>query len=258
MTEMPAEEGPGASTDLAPPILLPLTAFVWPLRHAIALVLAVAGFTLVASRVVRSLPTSGLGPTSVSLVILVTFASLYAFELGIVWFVAHRARVGFGESVGMRIVAQMGTWFAVAAAAGFGLRIIAMGYAGFMFSLGWRLPGWDSTPAKYFPHDTLGSAVMVLVIVIAAPIVEETIFRGVLLPSLCRRLGEPWGIGITTVVFAAMHVNAFSLFPILLVGWTLAGLFLRSRSLWVSIACHSVFNGIGVLMLLLLRGNGFV
>ena len=258
MTELPAEGRPAVSAELAPPVPGPLTAFVWPLRHAVALVLAVAGFTLVASRVVRLLPASGLGPTSLSLVILLTFASLYALELGIVWFVSHRARVGFAESVGMRVVPRMGTWLTVAAATGLGLRLIAMGYAGFMFSLGWRLPGWDSTPAKYFPRGTLGSVAMVLVIVVAAPIVEETIFRGVLLPSLSRRFGEAWGVGITTVVFAAMHVNAFSFLPILLVGWALAGLFTRSRSLWVSIAGHSVFNGIGVLMLLLLRGNGLV
>ena len=99
---------------------------------------------------------------------------------------------------------------------------------------------------------------MVFIIVIAAPLVEETVFRGVLLPSLAGGFGERWGVGITVVVFAAMHLNPFSFAPVLLVGWALAVLFLRTRSLWVSIACHSVFNGVGILVLLLLRGNGVV
>jgi membrane protease YdiL (CAAX protease family) len=236
---------------------LPITR-VWPVRQAVALVLAVAALTIVASRVLRAMPGSGLGAAGASLAILGTFVVLYGFELGIVWLVAKRSGMAFGESVGMRVVPQMGRWLGVAAASGFGLRLVATAYAGFLLSMGWRIPGWDSNPAKYFPRGAVGSAVLVFIIVIAAPIVEETIFRGVLLPSLASRLGQPWGVGITVVVFAALHLNPFSFAPILLVGWALAALFLRSRSLWVSIACHSVFNGIGVLVLLALRGNGVV
>lgn len=231
---------------------------VWPLRHAIALVVAVAGFTLVASRVLRAMPKSGFDATSTSLVILGTFVLQYATELAIVALVANRAGASFAESVGMRRVPRMGGWIAAALAIALGLRIAAMAYAGVMLSQGWRLPGWDSNPAKYFPRDTLGSAVMVFIIVIAAPFIEEVVFRGVLLPSLVGRFGTVSGVALTVVVFAAMHLNAFSFAPILLVGWTLAALFLRTRSLWVSIACHSAFNGIGILALLLLRGNGVV
>lgn len=249
---------PPASAPPAPMAPELPTAFVWPLRHAVALVLAVAGFTLLASRVLRAMPSSGLDATSASTVILGTFVAVYAIELGIVWLVAKRAGIPFGESVGMRRVPRMGMWLAVAAATGFGLRLIATGYAAFMMSIGWRLPGWDSNPVKYIPRDALGSAVMVFIIVFAAPLVEETVFRGVLLPSLSSRFGLRWGVGITVVVFAAMHLNAFSFAPILLVGWALAALFLRTRSLWVSVACHSVFNGIGILVLLVLRGNGIV
>ncbi len=35
-------------------------------------------------------------------------------------------------------------------------------------------------------------------------------------------------------------------------------LFVRSRSLWVAIACHSAFNGLGVLAVLVLRESGVV
>lgn len=231
---------------------------VWPLRHAVALVLAVAGLTMVASRVLRAMPASGLNPTMTSLVILVTFVTLYSLELGIVWLVARRAGVSFAESVGLQRVPRLGMWLALAGATSLGLRLVATGYAGFMLSMHWLLPGWDSNPAKYFPQGALGSAVLVFIIVLAAPLVEEVIFRGVLLPSLASRFGMPWGIAVTVVVFAAMHLNPFSFAPILLVGWALAMLFLRSRSLWVSVACHSAFNGIGIVALLFLRAKGVV
>jgi membrane protease YdiL (CAAX protease family) len=237
---------------------VPLTALVWPLRYAVALVLAVAGINLIASRVLRSMPTSGLDASTIALVILATFVAAYGVELGIVAVVARQSDADFAESVGLRRTPGMLRWIAIAFASAFGLRLVATAYAGFLFAMRWRLPGWDSNPMKYFPRTTLGMAALVFIVVIGAPIVEETVFRGVLLPSLAGRVGERWATGITTVVFAAMHLNAFSFAPILLVGWTLATLFLRSRSLWVSIACHSAFNGLGVLAVLLVRGNGVV
>jgi len=234
------------------------TAIVWPLRHAIALVLAVSALTLVASRVLRSMPGSGLHASSRSMVILGTFVSVYALELGIVWLVARRRGVSFGDSVGLRRVPRMDAWIGLAVATSVGLRLVATAYAGFMLSMRWTIPGWDANPAKYFPHDALGSAVLVFIIVVAAPLVEEVIFRGVLLASLAERFGTRWGIALSVVVFAAMHLNPFSFSPVLLVGWALAMLFLRSRSLWVSVACHSAFNGIGIAVVLLLRANGVV
>lgn len=257
-----AEAGQGAgSTDA--PVRAPHGsgfpgALVWRPRHAVALVLAVAVITLIASRVLRAMPTAGLSATQSSLAILTTFAAAYAVELGIVWLVARRAGFGLAESVGMRLEPGMGRAFATSLAAGFALRMAAAAYALAMLAMRLQLPGWDSNPVKYFPRDTLGSAVLVMVVVVAAPIVEEVVFRGVLLPSLAARLGEGWGVAIATVVFAGMHLNLFAFAPILLVGWTLAALFLRSRSLWVSIACHSFFNGIGVLAVIVLRGNGVV
>lgn len=236
----------------------PLTGLVWRLRHAVALVLGVAGLTVIASRVLRAMPDSGLDATQRSLFILGTFLSVYALELGVVWLVARRFGVPFGESIGLRSVPRMGMWLALAAATSVGLRIAATTYAGIMLQMHWLLPGWDANPARFFPRTTLGSAVLVFIIVLAAPLVEEVIFRGVLLGSLVARFGEGWGVGLTVVVFAVMHLNPFSFAPILLVGWALATLFLRSRSLWVSVACHSAFNGIGVVALLFLRGNGIV
>jgi uncharacterized protein len=247
-------QGPAAALDA----LEPLTGLVWPLRFVVALVLAVAGINLIASRVLRWLPYSRMDASKVSLVILGTFVTAYALELVIVALVAKRAKVGFAESVGLRRVPGLWRWIALASASAFGLRLVATAYAGFLFAMRWRLPGWDSNPMKYFPRTTLGTAVLIFIVVIGAPVVEETVFRGVMLPSLAGRLGNGWAIAITTVVFAAMHLNPFSFAPILLVGWTLAAFFVRSRSLWVSIACHSAFNGLGVLAVLLLRGRGVV
>lgn len=257
MTEQPLDAAASSPPTAPSPGGLPV-AVVWPVRHAVALVFSVACLTLVAGRILRWLPRSSLDSTSTALVILATFMTAYAIELGIVWIVARRAGVGFAESVGLRRVPHLAGWLAIAVASAVGLRVVATAYSGVMVGMRWLLPGWDSNPMKYFPRTTLGSVAVVLIVVVGAPLVEETIFRGVLLPSLEGRFGVHWAVGITTVVFTAMHLNLFSFAPVLLVGWVLAALFVRSRSLWVPIACHSVFNGIGVLVVLMLRGNGVV
>ncbi len=233
-------------------------ALAWPLRRATAFVLAVAALTIASGRIVRALHASDLGPTATALAIIATYVCVYAIEMGVVWSVAHSSGAGFAESVGMRRVPGMARHLAAAVAAGFALRVAAGAYSALMLSQRWLLPGWDFDPTKYFPSTPLGATVLVAVVVIGAPIVEETVFRGVLLPSLIARMGEGRAIALTTVVFAALHLNPFTFAPILLVGWVLAALFVRSRSLWVAIACHSTFNAIGVLLVLLLRGSGVV
>jgi len=233
-------------------------ATAWPLRPAIALVVGVFGVTLLTSSILRATQRSGMSSVGVSLAILATFCLAYAFELGLVWAGAKRLGVGFVDSIGLRTVPRIAMWLGAAVAVGVALRIVATGYSAFMLAAGWRLPGWDANPLKYFPADVLGTAVLVVVVAVAAPVVEETVFRGVFLPSLMARFGRGWGIGICAVVFSAMHLNAFSFAPVLLVGFALSLLLLRSRSLWTSITCHAVFNGVGIAVVLLLRGRGLV
>ena len=223
---------------------------IWRPRSAIALVLGVSLLNLLVGRIVRVVARAGLAPVVVSLALLVTFATLYLVELGTVASVIHHAGGRVREWIG-RGRGVAGRWIAIAVASIVAVRALATAYAGFMLAMGWRLQGWNADPTRYFPRDLLGSVVLVFVVVVAAPVAEEVVFRGVLLPSFSTWLGERWGIAITSVVFAALHLNAFSFLPILLVAWVLARLYQRSGSLWVSIAGHATFNALGIVVLLL-------
>ena len=230
----------------------------WRPRSAIALVLGVSLLNLLVGRIVRSLSGGGLAPVVMSLALLATFATLYVVELGVVASVIHHTGGRVRESFGMSAAGIPRAWFAIAVASAFAARVFSTAYAGFMITMGWRLQGWDSDPTKFFPRDLLGSLVLVFVVVVAAPVVEEVVFRGVLLPSLCGWVGEGWGIAVTSVVFAALHLNAFSFVPVLVVAWVLALLYRRTGSLWVSIAGHATFNALGIVVVLILRGAGAV
>ncbi|MEI8120729.1 MAG: type II CAAX endopeptidase family protein [bacterium] len=91
--------------------------------------------------------------------------------------------------------------------------------------------------------------VMAFLAVVIAPIFEECLFRGILMPVLIRRLGLGAGIFSTSLLFASIHAHLPSLAPLTVVaaGFSLA--YLYSRSLWVPIIMHSLFNGVNLMLL---------
>jgi hypothetical protein len=94
-----------------------------------------------------------------------------------------------------------------------------------------------------------GAASLVLTTVILAPILEETVFRGFLLPSLTKYMTVPWAVAASTVVFAVAHEhNTGDTAQLLAVG-AMAGIsYARTRNLATSIVVHASFN-LGVLVL---------
>jgi len=101
-------------------------------------------------------------------------------------------------------------------------------------------------------------AIALFVVVIAAPILEELLFRGFLLNFLKRYLGRMAAILLTSIGFSFFH---FSLsqklgnIPLVASLFTLA-LFLgfiyeRQRSLFAPIALHMIFNIVSVFRILL-------
>lgn len=101
----------------------------------------------------------------------------------------------------------------------------------------------DSLPA---------SALLMLSALVAAPILEEMIFRGLIQTVLLRLLGIPmrWGVVfIAALVFVSIHVGGVSwqtLPGLFVLGLVLGWLYERSGSLWPSIVVHIGFNALNV------------
>jgi membrane protease YdiL (CAAX protease family) len=96
----------------------------------------------------------------------------------------------------------------------------------------------------------LGVILLVLIVGIGAPIVEEIFYRGLAQRSLIRRFGPVWGIGLTSVLFAATHLEPLQ-FPALVAAGAVFGvLAYRFDRLGPAIAAHMVFNITAVVALL--------
>ena len=99
-------------------------------------------------------------------------------------------------------------------------------------------------------HDPLGITLLVLILVIGAPIVEELFFRGLLLRSIEDRFGTGWAIAGSAVVFGASHFELLQLPALIAFGAVLAWLAVRYDRLGPSILTHMTFNAATVVLLL--------
>ncbi|MFE4105867.1 CPBP family intramembrane glutamic endopeptidase [Almyronema epifaneia] len=100
--------------------------------------------------------------------------------------------------------------------------------------------------------DQLSLLVFFLTASVAAPLFEEVLFRGFLLPSLTRYM-PVWGaIALSSFIFAAAHLSLSEVLPLMVLGAILGFVYTRSRSLLAPMLLHSIWNGATMLGLLLL------
>ncbi|NJL83270.1 MAG: CPBP family intramembrane metalloprotease [Chloroflexaceae bacterium] len=104
-------------------------------------------------------------------------------------------------------------------------------------------------------NDRLALLIFFVTASIAAPIFEEIMFRGFLLPSLTRYL-PVWGaIVVSSLIFSLAHLSLAEVLPLAILGMVLAVVYTRSRNLLASILLHSLWNS-GTLVSLFVLGSG--
>ena len=96
----------------------------------------------------------------------------------------------------------------------------------------------------------LDQLLMLIQAAVAAPIVEEMMFRGLLFPALRERWGTVMGILLSSACFALVHPNLPSGFlPLWTLGAAFAITFQRRGSLLPNIVMHGLHNGFVTLTL---------
>ncbi len=88
-----------------------------------------------------------------------------------------------------------------------------------------------------------------LTVAVLAPVFEELLFRGTVLPWTARRWGWAWGLGATSLLFGMMHLQVAGLPTLTMLGLVLGLAFRQGHSLWTPILLHGLWNG-GVFLFL--------
>jgi membrane protease YdiL (CAAX protease family) len=78
--------------------------------------------------------------------------------------------------------------------------------------------------------------------VIAAPVAEETFFRGFLFGGLVKRLGIFGAALASGFLFSLAHAQPTTLIPFTFIGMVLAWSYVYTGSIWTNIGAHLVFN----------------
>ena len=106
--------------------------------------------------------------------------------------------------------------------------------------------------------DPLRRASFVVFAVVVAPIAEEALFRGILLPLLVRRFGAAIGLGLVALGFAALHGDAGSFPGLAVLSVALSLAYARTGTILVPMAMHAPFNAANLALLLALLRSGLL
>ena len=97
--------------------------------------------------------------------------------------------------------------------------------------------------ARLFDSD-LGVWGGILRIVVIAPIVEELIFRGVIIAGFMRNYKVGYAIFFSALLFALFHLNPWQFPATFLLGLVLGWVRIRTGSILACIAGHAIHNGL--------------
>jgi membrane protease YdiL (CAAX protease family) len=97
--------------------------------------------------------------------------------------------------------------------------------------------------------DTLPNQILLFAAVaVIAPLIEELLFRGLLQKSLSHRLPVWAAIGISALIFGAMHMDFYAMPPLVMMGVIFGVIYHVTGSLRVTILLHMVNNAAALLL----------
>jgi uncharacterized protein len=206
---------------------------------------AVAGSILVA---IRGRDT-GLDPDGLDLAVGL-IAQNGAILAGLVWVSRNKGLGTLRRDFGLVVRIADWPWLA----AGVLIQVVSIGAIELLQSVAGDLP--EQQAADTVKHSQGPEIVLVVLgVALLAPVVEELLFRGLLLRSLLRKTGPVVSVAISAVVFASVHLldpnTATLMAPLLLLAVISAIRAVRTGDLSQSILLHIGFNLLSAVLLLL-------
>ena len=183
------------------------------------------------------------------LLVLLSIAAMVPVHLltfGVAWAVV----TGFGKrpfrgTVGWSWGGRFGFWTCVGLAIGLWL---------FGIALATLFGGQETDIDRLIASSNAARFSIAFLAVATAPIVEETIYRGVLFPPLRRAAGTNWAIVIVSLMFAGVHFiqywnNIGVVAAVTVLSFTLTWVRARTGRLLPCFAIHAAFNGIQAIII---------
>ena len=224
---------------IEPPEATEVETVVWRGRD-LALAFAVA---LVTSVIAIALLLAATGPGS-DLVVFGIGGSLIYLSISVsFWYFVVRRSGATWEQVGFRdirpsLILRLIGW-----------TFVTLFLSGSVSALVEALTGRSpSSAAPVFPETPTSTELLITTVLacVIAPIVEEFIFRGLLLGYLRTRVNVGIAVSLTAALFAIAHLIPIQLAPLFVFGVMFAFVRIRYDNVWAAVLMHAMINGIAV------------
>ena len=95
---------------------------------------------------------------------------------------------------------------------------------------------------EMFARLLAGGPAVLLAAAVLAPLLEELLFRGIVLRSFLRQYPRGRAIGLSALLFGLAHLNLVQFVVGTLLGLLLGWLYERTRSVWPGVLLHAGYN----------------
>lgn len=182
----------------------------------------------------------------------ISFSILYGIQivlmLGVVWYFAIHRRKSRLRDLGLRYYSIGKTiWYSFLAL--LAIFLVSFLYVFLINSL-FSIEAPSSKIEVLVRNRSLSSNILLVVVTLIAPFSEEVFFRGFLYSAFKKSWGVNAGLFLSSLLFAAVHLELYSFIPLMIIGWILAYMFEKTKSLIPAIFLHGVYNLILILILL--------
>jgi membrane protease YdiL (CAAX protease family) len=92
------------------------------------------------------------------------------------------------------------------------------------------------------PDTALNTVLLFATIAVVAPLLEEILFRGLLQNSFSKQMPAWLAIGLSALIFGAMHMDLYAMPPLVLMGAIFGVIYHLTGSLRVTIVLHMINN----------------
>jgi membrane protease YdiL (CAAX protease family) len=181
------------------------------------------------------------------LVGLLTTLPVHLLTIAVAWLlVTNAGKYPFWQTLGWNWGRNFGFWASLGTAVCFFL------LAGLIISL---FGETDNELMRILRSSRSAVYVTAFMATVTAPLVEETVYRGVLYPAFRRTFGTAGSIAFVTLLFAGVHYWQYRESPGVLIAILLLSLVLTTVRAWTGnlLPCfviHTVFNGIQSVLLI--------
>jgi len=218
----------------------------------IFLIVLLVGIYFGTSKLISVLNVKRLINLNISNIDSLTFSIFYGIQvllmLLVVWFFAIYWRRSTFRDLGWGYYSILKTiWYTF-------LSLIAIFLVSFLYVLLLKLVFGIDAPAskidELVSNGNISGNILIVVTAVVAPFCEEIYFRGFLYQAFKKNFGVTLGIFLSSLLFSLAHLELYSFLPILIIGWILAYVFEKTKSIFTAIFLHAAYNLILILLLL--------